>query len=130
MGRYGPIEHFTDIEAHKISRKLKILIYKIAKSLPPEEKYNLASQLRRAAVSITSNIAEGYGRYHYQENIQFCRQSRGSMCELQDHLISCLDLEYITKEKFKETYGLVEQAIKSLNGYIRLLEKHKLATSE
>ena len=69
----------------KIIRRVKVLNknYKICywrtsvKILPEEEKYNLSSQMRRAAVSITANIAEGYGRYHYQENIQFCRQSRG-----------------------------------------------------
>ncbi len=125
MGKYGPIDNFTDIEAHKIGRKLKVIIYKIARRLPHEEKYNLASQLSRAVISVTANIAEGFGRYHYQENIQYCRQSRGSLCEIQDHLISCLDLDYIKEIEFREVYNLSEQAIRSLNGYIRLLKKLK-----
>lgn len=70
---YGEIKHFTDIQAWKLGREVRKRIYKIAKGLPKFEEFGLASQMRRSAVSITSNIAEGYGRYYYQENIQFCR---------------------------------------------------------
>jgi len=95
---YGPITHFTDIEAWKLARELRIALYSVIKKLP--------SQLRRAAISCTANIAEGYGRFHFQENIQFCRISRGSMYETQDHLITCLDNEYIAKEKYKSIWDL------------------------
>ena len=93
------------------------------KNLPAEEKYNLISQIMRVAVSCTANIAEGYGRFHYQENIQFCRVSRGSMYEAQDHLISCLDNEYINKEEYENIWDLSLSAIKILDGYIRYLKK-------
>jgi len=122
---YGPIKHFTDIEAWKLARKLRMVIYGVIKKLPTEERYDLASQMRRAAISCTANIAEGYGRFHFQENIQFCRISRGSMYETQDHLITCLDNEYIAKEEYKSIWDLSENAIRVLDGYIRYLKKQQ-----
>lgn len=59
-------------------------MYRLLKQLPPEEKYALTSQIRRAAISVTNNIVEGHGRWHYQENVQYCRVSRGSADELID----------------------------------------------
>ncbi len=89
--------------------------------MPKEERYNLINQIRRAAVSLTNNIAEGHGRYHYQENIQFLRQSRGSLEELLDDLNICTDENYVDKnciDKLKqEGYTL----LKKLNGYIKYL---------
>jgi len=121
--RYGPITHFTDIEAWKLARKLRVAVYSVIKELPTEERYDLASQMRRAAISCSANIAEGYGRFHYQENIQFCRISRGSMYETQDHLITCTDNQYISKELYDKIWELSMNAIKVLDGYIRYLKK-------
>ena len=121
---YGKINHFTDIEAWKLARKLRMEVYEIIKELPIEERFDLGSQMRRAAVSCTANIAEGYGRFHFQENIQFCRQSRGSMYETQDHLITCLDNGYISKEKYESVWKISENAIKVLDGYIRYLKNY------
>ncbi len=123
--KYGPIKHFTDIEAWKLARKLRIAVYSEIKKLPLGERYDLASQLRRAAISCTANIAEGYGRFHFQENVQFCRISRGSMYEIQDHLITCLDNEYIAKDKYESIWDLSENAIRVLDGYIRYLKKQQ-----
>ena len=120
---YGPITHFTDIEAWKLARKLRVAVYSVIKELPTEERYDLASQMRRAAISCSANIAEGYGRFHYQENIQFCRISRGSMYETQDHLITCIDNQYISKELYDKIWELSMNAIKVLDGYIRYLKK-------
>ena len=122
---YGKINHFTDIAAWKLARKLRIEVYRIVKELPSEERFDLGSQMRKAAVSCTANIAEGYGRFHFQENIQFCRQSRGSMYETQDHLITCVDNSYISKEKYDVVWKISEDAIKLLDGYIRYLNKQK-----
>jgi four helix bundle protein len=119
---YGPIKHFTDIEAWKLAKELRIALYKIVKLLPPEEKYSLTSQMMRSAVSCTANIAKGYGRFHYQENNQFCRISRGSMYEAQDHLITCLDNNYINKEEYDKAYNISTYAIKVIDGYIRFLK--------
>jgi len=122
---FGPINHFTDIKAYKLVRKLRIAVYSVIKKLPTEERYDLASQLRRAAISCTANIAEGYGRFHFQENIQFCRISRGSIYEIQDHLITCFDNEYIAKEAYESIWDLSENAIRVLDGYIRYLKKQQ-----
>ena len=120
---YGPITHFTDIEAWKLARKPRVAVYSVIRELPTEERYDLASQMKRAAISCSANIAEGYGRFHYQENIQFCRISRGSMYETQDHLITCIDNEYISKELYDKIWELSLNAIKVLDGYIRYLKK-------
>ncbi|MBU4415538.1 MAG: four helix bundle protein [Desulfobacteraceae bacterium] len=120
---YGPITHFTEIEAWKLARKPRVAVYSVIKELPTEERYDLASQMRRAAISCSANIAEGYGRFHYQENIQFCRISRGSMYETQDHLITCIDNQYISKELYDKIWELSMNAIKVLDGYIRYLKK-------
>jgi four helix bundle protein len=74
------------------------ILSQLAKRLPKEEKYRLSDQIIRASRSVTANIAEGFGRFHHQENIQFCRQARGSLMELIDHLSVTLDENYITKE--------------------------------
>ena len=127
---YGPIKHFTDIEAWKLARKLRVAVYNVVKYLPREEKYDLASQMRRAAISCSANIAEGYGRFHYQENIQFCRISRGSIYETQDHLITCIDNQYITKELYDKIWALSMNVIKVLDGYIRYLKKQTRKNSK
>jgi len=79
----------------------------------------LAQQLRRAALSITANIAEGFGRYSYQENIQFCRVARGSACEVRDLLIAAADQKYIPPDLHQRTDMFAQRVIQTLNGYIR-----------
>jgi len=81
--------------------------------------------MRRSSRSITENIAEGFGRYHYQENIQFCRHSRGSLYEIIDQLITALDEKYITNIEYKEGKLFVSKAIGLLNGYINYLKAAK-----
>jgi four helix bundle protein len=100
-------------------------ISNLVKKFPKEEKYRLVDQMLRASRSVTNNIAEGYGRFYYQENIQFCRQSRGSLYELMDHIIIALDEEIINRDTFKSTYDLIEKCIALLNGYINFLIKQK-----
>jgi len=108
-----------------LARNLRNEAYDIVKKLPDKEKYDLGSQMRKAAVSCTANIAEGYGRFHYQENIQFCRFSRGSIYEIQDHLITCLDNQYIKKMEYDAVFILSQNAIKVLDGYIRYLQRQQ-----
>ena len=74
-------KNFKDLEICKKARELRNEVSTLTKSFPKEERYMLISQRVRASRSVTANIAEGYGRSHYQENIQFCRQSRGSLTE-------------------------------------------------
>lgn len=82
--------------------------------------------MRRASRSVTNQIAEGYGRYHYQENIQFCRVARGSFEEMHDHINICFDEEYIDKDEHERLLELKKEVRKLLNGYIKYLKKAKL----
>jgi len=113
------VKDFKDLEVWQAARRLRIEIYKVAKQLPDFEKFGLASQLRRATVSVTANIAEGYGRYGFQENIQHCRQARGSLYELRDHLVACVDEGYLTRERRRTLDEMTRRVIQMLNGYLR-----------
>ena len=116
---------FEDLEVYKAAREFRKKIYKLIKGLPPEEKYNLGDQMRRASLSLTNNIAEGHGRYHFQENIQFCRISRGSLMELIDDLNVCIDEEYFPLHYLEDLKAEGYNVNKMLNGYIAYLEKRK-----
>ena len=118
-GNRGAIKDFKDLEVWRAARALRIEVYKLAESLPDIERFALASQLRRAAVSVTANLAEGYGRYGYQENAQHCRQARGSLYELRDHLITCLDQGYSAAAEVDRLDMMARREIQMVNGYLR-----------
>ncbi|MBI4527084.1 MAG: four helix bundle protein [Deltaproteobacteria bacterium] len=122
------VKSFEDLEVWKACRTLRRKIFEITRDFPAEEKYGLARQMRDAAISSTANIAEGYGRFHYQENIQFCRQSRGSLYEILDHLTTAVDQAYISQEHFDDLKTQVMTSVRLLNGYLRMLQKTKLGT--
>src|SRR6266567_7648710 len=86
---------FEDLEVYQVAREFRKAMYRIVKRLPEEEKFGLASQVRRAAVSLTNNIAEGHGRFHFLEQIKFILQARGSLEELLDDLNVCEDELYL-----------------------------------
>src|SRR4051812_12302243 len=86
--------NLAELALYKRAPEFPKRAYRLLKQIPPEEKYALGNQMRRAALSVTNNIAEGHGRWHYQENIQFCRISRGSVDELIDDFNTCLDEGY------------------------------------
>jgi four helix bundle protein len=116
---------FEDLEVWQRGRELRREISNLAKTFPKEESYLLLDQMIRASRSVTANISEGYGRFHYQENIQFCRQSRGSLFELLDHLTVALDEKYIDENKFIEFKEQIFEVIRMLNGYIKYLNRRK-----
>ena len=116
---------FEELEVYKATREFRKKIYQLIKELPAEEKYNLAGQMRRAALSLTNNIAEGHGRYHFQENIQFCRVSRGSLMELIDDLNVCTDEKYFSIDYLEELKAEGYRVNKMLNGYIAYLKKRR-----
>jgi len=93
---------FTNLETWKEAHKLVILIYKMTKGFPKEEMFGLTSQIRRAAVSVTSNIAEGYGRRHLKEKINFYYISIGSLSEIENQLLIARDIGYVSEELSKE----------------------------
>lgn len=119
------IESFEDLFVYQKAREFSRKIAKLIKELPESEKFKLKDQMTRARRSITNNIAEGYGRFHYQENIQYCRQSRGSICEVVDDLIECRDENYIKEEKFNSLKEEAYSLMKILNKYVAYLQKAK-----
>jgi len=116
---------FEDLECWKACTEVRRFISELVKGFPKEEKFALVDDMKRAARSTTHNIAEGFGRFHYQENVQFCRISRGSLYELIDQLITSQDDGYITSEKYERGRYLIEKALPLLNGYIKYLSGRK-----
>ena len=114
-----------DFELYRYAREFRKKVYRLIKQLPPEERYCLAPQMRRAAVSVTNNIAEGHGRWHYQENIQFCRVSRGSTDELIDDFNVCLDEHYGDQAFVTALKAEAHDLIRRVNGYIAYLRKSR-----
>jgi four helix bundle protein len=119
------VKSFEDLNCWKISTDLRRTCSKIVKSFPQDEKYKLVDQIVRASRSVTANIAEGFGRYRYQEYIQFCRQSRGSLYELIDHFIVARDEGYISELEFSQVREQISNALAVLNGFINYLLKAK-----
>ena len=116
---------FKALEVWKKCRQLRMEIWSLVKSLPAEEKYRLSDQMIRSSRSPSTQIAEGYGRYHFQENVQYCRIARGSLYEVIDHLSVCFDSEYNNLEKHDTIENLTYECIRLLNGYINYLIKSK-----
>ena len=115
----GKIKSFTDLNAWKEGHRLVLMIYNITKQFPKEEMFGLISQIRRCAVSITSNIAEGFSRLSYKEKARFYSISLGSTTELQNQLLIAKDVNYITKEQFQNIAKQSVKVHKIINGLIR-----------
>src|SRR3982750_3767448 len=116
---------FEDLEVYRVAREFRKTMYRIARGLPDIEKFGLAGQIRRAALSLTNNIAEGHGRYHYLDQIKFILQSRGSLEELIDDLNACEDEQYLPVDdigSLKQSGWRLRQLI---DGYIRYLRAQK-----
>ncbi|HUI05763.1 MAG TPA: four helix bundle protein [Verrucomicrobiae bacterium] len=121
-------QSFKQLEAWKQARELRKRVYALTKQLPSDEKFNVVSQMRRAVLSVTNNIAEGHGRFHYQEFIQFLRQARGSLEELRDDLTLCEDESYAPRaltEALDEQINLTRRLV---NGLIRHLQEAKVTS--
>lgn len=117
------INDFTDLEVWKEAQKLKIQVYNIVKMLPPSENFNLSLQIRRCVISITANIAEGFGRFHINDSMQFVRIARGSLFELKDHILSCITLKLLPEEQTSEILDQIGAVGRLMNGYLRYLRK-------
>jgi four helix bundle protein len=115
------IRTFEDMEVWTVCRELRRGLSDLTKTFPANERYRLADQLIRAARSVTANIAEGYGRFHYQENIQFMRQARGSLFEVLDHLTVAYDAGYLDDQTFQTYRDQTLRAVRIVNGLLRYL---------
>src|SRR3990167_4910956 len=119
------IKNFTDLDAWKEAHKLVLTVYNITKLFPSEEMFGLVSQMRRSAVSITSNIAEGFSRQSYKEKLQFYSIALGSTTELQNQLFTSRDIGYLSQVDFQRTldqsiitHKITNGLIKSCKGFI------------
>ena len=124
-GKGKSFKTFEELECWRACTELRRYVYELVKKYPNEEKFSLVDDMKRAARSTTHNIAEGFGRFHYQENIQFCRHSRGSLYELIDQLITSFDENHITKEEYEKGRAMISKALALLNGYINYLSRQK-----
>ena len=117
------------METHKDLRvwhqgiELVTAIYLITKTYPKEEIFGLVSQMRRAAISVPSNIAEGYARGTDREKLHFLRISSGSMSEIETQVMLSLNLGYISQESYKELSEKVTSVWKQLNALISSIKK-------
>lgn len=113
------IKSFTDLEAWKQAHLLVVLVYKITNSFPSREAYSLIDQMRRCAISISSNIAEGFSRQTKKEKVQFYFTAKGSLTELQNQLLVARDIGYINQETFKQAAELTIFVHKLINGLLK-----------
>ena len=129
METQNTFQTFEDLEAYKSARLFRMAMYAVSRRLPDFEKFELASQIRRAAVSLTNNIAEGHGRWHYLDHIKFVLQARGSLTELQDDLNICEDENYLPGSEIAALKQQGWHVLKLINGYLRYLRDRKMGKS-
>lgn len=108
----------------------EIVCKEILHALPAEEKYALSAQLRRSVQSIPANIAEGHGRYYYQETIRFCFIARGSLEETRSHLLLAQRLGYLSDEHLRAPLTLIDEVRRLLNGYVAHLKIRQPGANE
>jgi four helix bundle protein len=125
------IQGLQRLEVWRRSKDFALRIYReVLPLLPSEEKWALNQQLRRSSVSISANIAEGYGRYYYQDNVRFCYNARGSLEETLSHIVFCHEISYVPASLFQELAGEGEEITRMINGYIAYLKKSKQGANE
>jgi four helix bundle protein len=119
---------FEDLEVYKKARQFRTAMYGVTRRLPSFQKYELASQIRRAAVSLTNDIAEGHGRFHYLEQLKFLFQARGSLQELIDDLNVCEDENYLPEPEVGRLKGQAKEVQRLISGYARYLRSRKFGS--
>lgn len=117
---------FEELIVWQKAHALMLFIHRrIVPLLPPEEKWDLCSQIRRSSKSVKSNIVEGHGRYYFRDSARFCYNARGSLSETENHLIDAHDLQYVPSEVYNEARSLAAEVQRLLNGYIQYLKQQK-----
>lgn len=121
---------FENLEAWKAAREFRMFVSRqVLPSLVQRKEFSLADQLKRSSRSVTHNIAEGYGRFHFRDNYKFCSNARGSLCEALDQLLTSCDDDLIADETFAEGRTLYDHTLKVLNGYMAYLQKAARTTA-
>lgn len=119
------IARFYHLDAWKKGHQPALEVYKTTKDFPREELYGIVSQLRRAASSVTANVAEGFARYHLKDKVRFYHQARGSVAEVQNFLLLAKDLGYIGSDQCRMLGEQANEVGKLINGLIRSIENQK-----
>ena len=114
---------FEDLEVWQLGKEVVEQVYNVTKAFPKEELYGLTSQIKRAALSIPANIAEGTGRYHYKDRVKFYLASRGSLCELRSHLLIAMQLGFTGKEMLQPIFETIDCLGIKLNNLISATRK-------
>lgn len=122
------LRSFEELKCWKEAVELRKRLKTFLEGLPKSEEYKLKDQIVRCLRSVTNNIAEGYGRFNFQENIQFCRISRGSLYEIIDHLIIAVEERYLQQVEFEIRKEHIIKCITILNGYIKYLSTAKASS--
>jgi four helix bundle protein len=117
---------FEDLEVYQVAREFRKKMYGVTRRLPDFEKFDLGSQIRRAAVSLINNIAEGHGRYHFADQVRFFLGSRGSLQELVDDLNVCADEKYLEADQIGTLKSEAWRVLGLINGYLRYLRDRKM----
>jgi len=125
-GRRG----FEDLECYKLALHVIVSVQDLIKSLPPEEKFDLAVQIRRSSKSVAANIAEGYGRYHYLDSLYKYSIARGELNETLSHVINAKVLGYIDQTIFEHLYLLIRETEQTLNGYMAYVQRQRAGVKE
>jgi len=125
------VKSFEDLEVWQIGRDLVTKVYTLTASLPQSEDFALISQIKRAALSVPANIAEGFGRYHYMDKARFYLNARGSLYELKSHLLIAGDLRYLKRSQpVSDVLTLVDNLSVKLNNLIATTRKLKNKESQ
>jgi four helix bundle protein len=125
------IEGLNRLQVYLSDQELAKVVYRdILPQLPSEEKYGLETQIRRAAASVPANIAEGYGRYYYQESIRFCYLARGSLMELSSHVDLVAGLGFLSDQVHPTVNEKITTVLKLIHGYINYLKQSKRGARE
>jgi four helix bundle protein len=125
----GTFKTFEDLEVYKLSREFRKAMYGVTRRLPDIEKFGLAGQIRRAAVSLTNNIAEGHGRWHFLDQIKFTLIARGTLEELIEDLNVCEDENYLAEPEITELKQKAWHIHRVMAGYLRYLRERKQGES-
>ena len=125
------MEGLNRLEVYQAAMNLAKSIYQLViPNLPSEEKWSLGTQLRRASASIPANIAEGYGRYYYQETIRFCYLARGFLMELMSHTTIAKSQGYVSEQIESIISEKADTLLKLIHGYIKYLKRSKRGSTE
>lgn len=119
----GTIKSFEDLEVWQKGKTLTLRIYEIAAHFPKDEVYGITSQVKRAALSVPANVAEGFGRYHFLDKAKFYLNARGSLYELKSHLLIARELGFIRDGAADDSFELIDQLSLKINNLINATRK-------